>query len=314
MSELDQEIIVCFPTNNVGKYKRYEESFKRMGIKYYRYYNDEKGNPPNEGSNLAENAKAKAEYYYNLYSQLMPDKRIIIMSTDEALYFDEEVLTEKNNNRKKDGRTEIEQPGPFVRRFDGLNGTSASDDEVVEKYTSIVTELGGEVEARWNYALAVFDGQKFRQVEWKEPVLFSDSPHYPITPGYVLNNITIVGKRYNPLDGKYSNIMLSDLSEEARFEYLRKYTDSVAEFVTSPELEELPSSTPNKSIEKPKETKPKKRFNPNDSLIIGTYLNGENIVYSDLSDTAKQEYSKSQNINSSCCKSNNHTKPTEIIP
>ena len=56
-------------------------------------------------------------------------------------------------------------------------------------------------------------------------MLFCDSPHYPITKGYVLNNITIVKK-----EGK-SPVMLSDLSENERAEYLSNYTDKVVKFI-----------------------------------------------------------------------------------
>ena len=56
-------------------------------------------------------------------------------------------------------------------------------------------------------------------------MLFCDTPHYPITKGYVLNNITIVKKEGT------NNIMLSDLSEEDRNDYLSKFTDAVVKFI-----------------------------------------------------------------------------------
>lgn len=231
--ESNSDIIVFFPTNNVGKYNRYKESFDRLGIEYHRYLLDEIGNEikvkVEEGENLEENAKRKAKAYYIEYKKYFPNKKIIIMSTDEALYFDDNVLNKINESREN--KNKVGQPGPFVRRFDGLDGKRATDNEVVDKYTSIVKELGGEVEAKWIYDLGVFDGTEFRSYSWEEPVLFSDSPHYPITPGYVLNNITIVGKLNGNSNCADSNIMLSDLSNDARFEYLRNYTDFVVDFV-----------------------------------------------------------------------------------
>ena len=71
----------------------------------------------------------------------------------------------------------------------------------------------------------MYDGKNFYDYTWEEPVLFSSIPHYPITKGYVLNNITIVKKVDN------NTIMLSYLTEEERYEYLSKYTDTIADFI-----------------------------------------------------------------------------------
>ena len=106
-----------------------------------------------------------------------------------------------------------------------MDAKRATDEEVVNKYTSVVKNLGGNANAKWVYSLVMYDGESFYDFTWEEPVLFSDTPHYPITEGYVLNNITIVKKIGN------DNIMLSDLTEAERYEYLSKYTDSVASFV-----------------------------------------------------------------------------------
>ena len=187
--------IVFFPTNNIGKYNRYKKSFENLGIDYRRYYikNDTielKVDVKEDGKNLKENACKKAE----------------------ALYID--------------GLSKEEQPGMFVRRFNGLDSKRATDGEVVTRYTEFVNKLGGEAKAKWVYSLVMFDGKKFSDYTWEEEVLFSDTPHFPITKGYVLNNITIIGK-----SNKGENIMLSDLSEEERFKYLSEYTDSVANFV-----------------------------------------------------------------------------------
>ena len=187
--------IVFLPTNNIGKYNRYKKSFENLGIDYRRYYikNDTielKVDVKEDGKNLKENACKKAE----------------------ALYID--------------GLSKEEQPGMFVRRFNGLDSKRATDGEVVTRYTEFVNKLGGEAKAKWVYSLVMFDGKKFSDYTWEEEVLFSDTPHFPITKGYVLNNITIIGK-----SNKGENIMLSDLSEEERFKYLSEYTDSVANFV-----------------------------------------------------------------------------------
>ena len=199
---------VFFPTNNVGKFDRYKKSFEKNGILYNRYYKDIKVDVIEDEESLVENAKKKAKAYYREYKKYLKEK-FLIMTTDEALYID--------------GINDNEQPGIYVRRFDGLN--RAEDQEVIDKYTSFVKKMGGEIKAKWVYSLIVFDGKNYYDYSWDEKVLFGDTLHLPITKGYVLNNITIVKKKNN------KNIMLSDLSDEERYNYLAKYTDKVCSFV-----------------------------------------------------------------------------------
>ena len=106
-----------------------------------------------------------------------------------------------------------------------MDAKRATDDEVVERYTSVVKKLGGEANAKWVISLVMYNGKDFHDLTWERSVLFSDTPHYPITRGYVLDSITIVKKS----DG--GNVMLSDLDEEERYKYLSKYTDAVVSFV-----------------------------------------------------------------------------------
>ena len=208
--------IVFFPTNNIGKYDRYKKSFKKKNIIYNRYLTDENNNDIKvdvleDGKTLNENAKKKAKQYYDEYKNYLGNTNFSIITTDEALYID--------------GLAEKEQPGLFVRRFGGIDAKRATDEEVVQKYTSVIKKLGGEAKAKWIYSLVMYDGKNFYDYNWEEPVLFSSIPHYPITKGYVLNNITIVKKVDN------NTIMLSDLTEEERYEYLSKYTDTIADFI-----------------------------------------------------------------------------------
>ena len=173
--------------------------------------NDIKVDVQEDGDSLKENACKKAKAYYEEYTKYMPDLKFSIITTDEALYFD--------------GLDDCDQPGMFVRRFNGLDSSRATDEEVVERYTNFVKDLGGEISAKWVYSLVMYNGKDFKDYTWEENVLFSDTPHYPITKGYVLNNITVVKK-----DGE-NNVMLSDLSDDERYEYLSKYTDELVKFV-----------------------------------------------------------------------------------
>ena len=207
--------IVFFPTNNIGKYDRYKNSFEKEKMVYNRYLiennTEVKVDVVEDGKTLKENAEKKAKQYYDEYKKHLDNANFAIITTDEALYID--------------GLKDEEQPGLFVRRFGGIDAKRATDDEVVEKYTSVVKELGGEAKAKWVYSLVMYDGSDFYDYTWEEKVLFCDTPHYPITKGYVLNNITIVKKEGT------NNIMLSDLSEEDRNDYLSKFTDAVVKFI-----------------------------------------------------------------------------------
>ena len=209
--------IVFFPTNNIGKFERYKYAFEKARIGYNRYLQNRNGESikveiQEDGKTTRENAEKKAKAYYEKYKALLPDTEFAIITTDEALHIE--------------GLPDHEQPGLFVRRFQGLNGSRATDDEVVERYTSFVNKIGGQAKARWKYSFVMYDGESFHNLEWEEPVVFSDKPHLPITKGYPLNNITIIGE-----DERGEKVMLSDLPEEERNQYLSPYTDKVAKFV-----------------------------------------------------------------------------------
>lgn len=210
------EKLVFFPTNNIGKYDRYKKSFENKKINYNRYLKDKNGKDIKvdiieDGKSTKENANKKAKAYYDEYKKYINNNNFSVITTDEALYID--------------GLEKNKQPGLFVRRFNGLKSERATDNEVLERYTKFIKKLGGEVGAIWIYSLVMYDGSRFYDYSWKEKVLFSDTPHFPITRGYVLNNITVVKKNNG------NNIMLSDLTQEERYEYLSKYTDTVANFI-----------------------------------------------------------------------------------
>lgn len=215
---MNNEMVVYFPTNNIGKYERYKKSFELANIQYNRYLINDEGKEEivdikEDGRTTKENAEKKAKGYYDAYIKNIHGKPFVIITTDEALYID--------------GLNDEEQPGQFVRRFGGMDGKRATDEEVVKKYTEIINKLGGNARAKWHYSMVMYNGKEYSYLEWDENVNFSCYPHTPIPKGYVLNSITIIKK-----DEKGNDVMLSDLSDEDRFEYLRKYTDNVVKFVT----------------------------------------------------------------------------------
>lgn len=214
---MGNKVLVYFPTNNVGKYERYKKSFELANIQYERYLVNNEGKEEivdikEDGKTTKENAEKKAKCYYDAYAKKIPRESFVIITTDEALYID--------------SLNDEEQPGQFVRRFGGMDGKRATDDEVVKKYTELVAKLGGYASARWHYSMVMYNGKDYSYLEWDESVNFSCYLHKPIPKGYVLNSITIVKK-----DEKGNDVMLSDLSTDDRFEYLREYTDNVVKFV-----------------------------------------------------------------------------------
>lgn len=216
---MSNKIVVYFPTNNIGKYERYKKSFELANIPYERYLINNEGKEEivdiiEDGNTTKENAEKKAKGYYDAYVKKIPEKTFVIITTDEALYID--------------GLSDEEQPGQFVRRFGGMDGARATDEEVVKKYTELVNKLGGNASARWHYSMVIYDGEEYSYLEWDENVNFSSYPHNPIPKGYVLNSITIIKK-----DEEGNDVMLSDLSDEEGFEYLRTYTDNVVKYVIS---------------------------------------------------------------------------------
>ncbi len=112
-----------------------------------------------------------------------------------------------------------------------MDGKRATDEEVLKKYTELINKLGGNTKARWHYCMVIYNGEKYSYLEWDENVNFSCYPHNPIPKGYVLNSITIIKK-----DEKGNDVMLSELNDEDRFEYLRKYTDNVVKFVINQKI------------------------------------------------------------------------------
>ncbi|MBO5349211.1 MAG: hypothetical protein J6A89_05275 [Clostridia bacterium] len=154
---MDNEIVVYFPTNNIGKYERYKKSFELAKIPYERYLVNNEGKEEivdikEDGKTTKENAEKKAKGYYDAYVKKIPGKSFIIITTDEALYIE--------------GLNDEEQPGQFVRRFGGMDGKRATDEEVVKKYTELINKLGGNAKARWHYSMVTYNGEKYSYLEW----------------------------------------------------------------------------------------------------------------------------------------------------
>lgn len=146
------------------------------------------------GFNPLENARIKAEIYYELFEQP-------VFSCDSGLYLwnygTGEMLSEKL------------QPGIHVR---GRGGRRLSDDELVEHYTGLVREHG-PILARYKNGISLILDREHRwesmeESLWGEAFLFTDKPHQKRIKGFPLDSISLEissGKYYYDLEDNYQD-------------------------------------------------------------------------------------------------------------
>lgn len=152
------------------------------------------------GKNALENAFIKAKTYYDATG-------IVSIGMDNNLFIE--------------GLPEEKQPGTHVRR---VNGKTLSDDEMIEYYTSLVKEYGGQLIAKWVYGMVVYDGKEKKEFSWsKNNFYFLDTPSDKRNPGYPLDSIAFV-----PEFNKY---LVELTSEEKTSNSDEKKDDKVIEFI-----------------------------------------------------------------------------------
>lgn len=131
------------------------------------------------GTNPLENAKLKAEKYFETFS--MP-----VFSCDSGLYFDE---LEKQ-----------EQPGIHVRR---IKGKRLTDEEMITYYTDLARSHGGHLTGRYRNAIYfIWDLEHqfwgMDQSIETDPFLLVTKPHPKRNPGFPLDSVSV-----DPASGKY---------------------------------------------------------------------------------------------------------------
>lgn len=135
------------------------------------------------GKNPLENAKIKAETYYEMFQ--MP-----VFSCDSGLYFD--------------GVEEDEQPGVYVRR---VNGKELNDEEMIEYYSSLAKRYGGTLKGRYRNGIYFIADEKtiYSSMDLSlatEPFLLADKPHKKRVEGFPLDSLSkdiATGKYYYDL-------------------------------------------------------------------------------------------------------------------
>ena len=152
------------------------------------------------GKDSIENAIIKAKAAFRLSGK-------VSMGMDNSLFIKE--------------LSEEKQPGTHVRR---VGGKVLTDSEAIDYYRQLVRENGGKLTCRWNYGLAIFDGEHLETYTWNyDDFYFIDDVSKNINPGYPLDSISLI-PRFN----KY----LVDLTPEEKLEMKRNEKDEgVSKFV-----------------------------------------------------------------------------------
>jgi len=121
-----------------------------------------------DGKTAQENARKKAIGYAEFLNKP-------VLSMDNSLYFD--------------SLPESKQPGINVRRINGIN--RATDNEMLDYYPKLVSELGEQINGRWEFAICVATPEKFFETIIISPRIFTSKKSSIIIPGYPLESIQI---------------------------------------------------------------------------------------------------------------------------
>ena len=165
---------VLFATTNPAKIKKYEDGLKKNGIELITVKDlKTKVEVEETGTNALENAFIKAKTYFEATG-------IISIGMDNNLFIE--------------NLPEEKQPGTHVRR---VNGKTLTDEEMIEYYTQLVRENGGDLVAKWVYGMVIYDGISKKEFSWsKSKFHLLDKATEKRNPGYPLDSIAFVPK-YN---------------------------------------------------------------------------------------------------------------------
>ena len=196
---------ILFATGNATKAKRFSKGLSRydvhvLSLKDISLSLDVEEN----GKTAIENALMKARACRKLVD--MP-----VIGMDDSLYLE--------------GVPEEAQPGLFVRR---VGGKTLSDDEMIEHYTSLVSQYGvdGRLDCKWVYGLAVINekGEEATYTWEKDNFYMVNTRSDKVNPGYPLNSIS----KYKGLDRYFTDVTDQDLeqiavSEEDVVQFIAKH-------------------------------------------------------------------------------------------
>lgn len=164
---------ILYGTTNKAKIDVMKKAVKGLGIELISLNDLECELPAIEenGKNPLENAKIKAETYYEMFH--MP-----VFSCDSGLYFDE--------------LEDEEQPGVYVRR---VNGKELNDEEMIEYYSSLAKRHGGTLKGRYRNGIYFIVNEKtiYSSMDLSlatEPFLLAEKPHKKRVEGFPLDSLS----------------------------------------------------------------------------------------------------------------------------
>jgi XTP/dITP diphosphohydrolase len=194
---------VLLATNNPAKIKYYGQAIERLGVCIL--------SPKDVGVQLdidedglssTENAVKKAKAYAKA-------------SNMTTIAIDDGLIIDRFSPEK--------QPGTNVRR---INGRPATDDEMIEYYTSEIKKLGGCVKGRWIKSVAVaLSEDDVQSMEYIVEKLFTSRVSLKRNEGYPLDSISIT-PQFNKFTSELSEEeikILQDDRDRRVFEFIRNY-------------------------------------------------------------------------------------------
>lgn len=161
---------ILFATTNQAKILKYKEALEKQGIELLTIKDlDFKLEIDENGKDALENAYIKAKAYFDA-------TKIPTIGMDNTLFIEE--------------LPEEQQPGTYVRR---VNGKELTDDEMIEYYTNLVKNNGGQLTAKWVYGMVLYNNGKINKLTWaKDHFYFIDKPSKIRNNGYPLDSISII--------------------------------------------------------------------------------------------------------------------------
>lgn len=163
------------------------------------------------GDNPMENARIKAEFYYQLF-------KAPVFSCDSGLYL--------WNYGTGELFPEEMQPGIHVR---GREGRRLSDDELIAHYTGLVRKYG-PILARYKNGISLILDREHRwesmeESLWGEAFLLTDKPHVKRIKGFPLDSISLEissGKYYYDLEDNFQDQVAAEKGFRHFFEQIAK--------------------------------------------------------------------------------------------
>ena len=193
-------------TKNKAKIEQIKSALNSLNFDIQELPDQEFPEISENGKTALDNARLKALAYAKLIGQP-------VFSMDNALYLE--------------GLDDARQPGTHVRHI-GNRKDRPSDQEIIDYYSKLITELGDKIKGYWEYGVCVAapDG-KTQETVFRSSRIFVSCPSSLVIDGYPLESLQI-----DPDSGKYSSEMTQ--SEKNTFYLERSVTgQKLREFITN---------------------------------------------------------------------------------